>query len=37
VLESEKFFISLLDEMMDEKLRFHKLELLQTKKLIFLP
>jgi len=30
VLSSEKLFISLLDKMMDEKLKFHKLELLQT-------
>jgi len=32
VLESEKLFVSLLDEMMDKKLRFHKLELLQINK-----
>ncbi len=33
VLKSEKLFISLLDEMMDEKLKFNKLELLQINKL----
>ena len=32
VLSSEKLFIELLDEMMDKKLRFHKLELLQINK-----
>jgi len=35
VLASEKLFMSLLDEMMDEKLKFTKLELLQTNKSIF--
>ncbi|MCD6173459.1 MAG: type II toxin-antitoxin system HipA family toxin [Sulfurimonas sp.] len=35
ILSSEKLFISLLDEMMDEKLRFHRLELLQINKSIF--
>ena len=35
ILSSEKLFISLLDEMMDEKLRYHRLELLQINKSIF--
>jgi len=33
VMSSEKLFISLLDEMMDEKLKFHKLELFQINKI----
>ncbi len=32
VLGSEKLFVSLLDEMMDENLKFHKLEVLKTNK-----
>ena len=35
VLSSEKLFISLLDEMMGEKLKFYKLELLHINKSIF--
>ena len=35
VLSSEKLFISLLDEMMGEKLKFYKMELLQINKSIF--
>ncbi len=35
VLSSEKLFISLLDEMMNEKFKFNKLELLQINKSIF--
>ncbi len=36
VLNSEKLFINLLNEMMDEKLKFNKLELLQINKSVFL-
>lgn len=36
VLSSEKLFISLLDEMMDEKLKFNRLELLQINTIIHL-
>ena len=34
VMSSKKLFISLLNEMMDDKLKFHKLELLQINKLL---
>ena len=33
VLSSENSFVSLLDEMMDEKLKFHKLELLEIRRI----